>query len=65
MDYLESMGFYIEILPPRALETFQGLAIDSLEMEWKEYSVFHFDFNGTHSSNDGTLQSIIEGALRT
>ena len=52
MDYLESIGLYIEILPPRALETFQGLAIDSLEMEWKEYSVFHFDFNGTHSANE-------------
>ena len=27
-------------------ELFKGLAIDELEQEWKEYPVFHLDFNG-------------------
>ncbi len=27
-------------------ELFRGLAIEKLEKEWKEYPVFHFDFNG-------------------
>ena len=27
-------------------DLFKGLAIDSLETEWKEYPVFHLDFNG-------------------
>ena len=27
-------------------ELFKGLAIDKLEKEWKQYPVFHLDFNG-------------------
>ena len=46
-------------------DLFKGLAIDSLEKEWKEHPVFHLDFNGTNFGNDGTLKSIVEGAIRT
>ena len=46
-------------------DLFKGLAIDSLETEWKEHPVFHLDFNGTNFGNDGTLKSIVEGAIRT
>ena len=27
-------------------ELFKGLAIDNLETDWKQYAVFHLDFNG-------------------
>ena len=27
-------------------ELFKGLAIDNLETNWKQYAVFHLDFNG-------------------
>ena len=46
-------------------DLFKGLAIDSMEKEWKEYPVFHLDFNGTNFGNDGTLKNRVEGAIRT
>ena len=46
-------------------DLFKGLAIDSLEKEWKEYPVFHIDFNGTNFANDGTLRNRVEGAVKT
>ena len=46
-------------------DLFKGLAIDSLETEWKEYPVFHIDFNGTNFASDGTLRNRVEGAVKT
>ena len=46
-------------------DLFKGLAIDSMEKEWKEYPVFHLDFNGTNFGSDGTLKNRVEGAIRT
>ena len=34
-------------------ELFKGLAIDSLETEWKQYPVFHIDFNGKDFTQAG------------
>lgn len=44
-------------------ELFKGLAIDSLEKEWKEYPVFHLDFNGVNFTQSGMLASKIEDAV--
>ena len=46
-------------------ELFRGLAIDSLEKEWKEYPVFHIDFNGGNYDKDGELEKRILGYLET
>ena len=46
-------------------ELFRGLAIDSLEKEWKEYPVFHLDFNGGNYDKDGELENRILGSLET
>ena len=46
-------------------ELFRGLAIDSLEKEWKEYPVFHIDFNGGNYDKDGELENRILGSLET
>ena len=46
-------------------ELFRGLAIDSLEKEWKEYPVFHMDFNGGNYDKDGELENRILGNLET
>ena len=40
-------------------ELFKGLAIDELEKEWKEYPVFHLDFNGDNFTEGGILQKKI------
>ena len=37
-------------------ELFKGLAIDKLEKEWKQYPVFHLDFNGNNFTNPGELE---------
>ncbi len=42
-------------------ELFKGLAIDCLEKNWKEYPVFHIDFNGTNFTEAGTLDKTLEG----
>ncbi len=36
-------------------ELFKGLAIEKLEKEWKEYPVFHIDFNGGTFTNSNEL----------
>ncbi len=41
-------------------ELFKGLAIDNLEKDWKQYPVFHIDFNGTNFTEAGTLESVLE-----
>ena len=40
-------------------ELFKGLAIDSMEKEWKEYPVFHLDFNGINFTQSGALEETI------
>ncbi len=42
-------------------ELFKGLAIDSLETEWKQYPVFHLDFNGINFTEAGVLDDTLEG----
>lgn len=44
-------------------ELFKGLAIDALEQEWKQYPVFHLDFNTGNCLNDGTLEAGIKDKL--
>ena len=41
-------------------DLFRGLAIDSLEKEWKEYPVFHLDFNGKNFTSPMELKETIE-----
>ena len=43
-------------------ELFKGLAIDKLEKEWKQYPVFHLDFNGNNFINPGELEVIFGSA---
>ena len=38
-------------------ELFKGLAIDKLEKEWKQYPVFHIDFNGVNFTDAGMLDN--------
>ena len=42
-------------------ELFKGLAIDRLETEWKQYPVFHIDFNGINFTDAGILDKILMG----
>ena len=41
-------------------ELFKGLAIDSLEKEWKKHPVFHIDFNGNNFTSPFELKEAIE-----
>lgn len=41
-------------------ELFSGLKIDTLETEWKQYPVFHIDFNGTDFSKQGRLEKVMD-----
>ena len=41
-------------------ELFKGLAIEKLETEWKEYPVFHLDFNGDDFKNPRSFESTLE-----
>ena len=41
-------------------ELFKGLAMESLEKEWKQYPVFRIDFGTGNYLNDGTLQEVLE-----
>ena len=43
-------------------ELFKGLSIDKLEKEWKQYPVFHLDFNGNNFTNPGELEVIFGSA---
>ena len=40
-------------------DLFKGLAIDSLEKEWKQYPVFHLDFNGVNFTKAGELDNAL------
>ncbi len=42
-------------------ELFKGLAIDKLEKEWKQYPVFHIDFNGINFTDAGMLDKTLLG----
>ena len=42
-------------------ELFNGLAIDGLEKEWKQYPVFHIDFNGINFTEAGILEETLKG----
>ena len=44
-------------------ELFKGLKIETLEKEWMQHKVFHFDFNGVNFTEPGTLTMKIEGYL--
>ena len=41
-------------------ELFKGLAIDALEKEWKQYPVFHLDFNGSNFTDPQELERKVE-----
>lgn len=45
-------------------DLFKGLAIESLETEWKKHPVFHIDFNGTDFSNSDALARNLSGYVR-
>ena len=42
-------------------ELFKGLAIDKLENDWKQYPVFHIDFNGINFTDAGMLDKTLLG----
>ncbi len=41
-------------------DLFKGLAIDSLETQWKEYPVLHIDFNSNKFEDPGALECVLE-----
>ena len=41
-------------------ELSKGLAIEKLETGWREYPVFHLDFNGLNFSKPGELENALE-----
>lgn len=45
-------------------DLFKGLAIESLETEWKRYPVFHIDFNGTDFTLPDALANNLSGYVR-
>lgn len=46
-------------------ELFKGLKIDSLETEWKQYPVFHIDFNGTDFTRGNALDETVNGYVKS
>ena len=46
-------------------ELFKGLAIEQLEKEWKQYSVFHIDFNGKNFTQAGELEKTLQTFVET
>lgn len=42
-------------------ELFKGLAIENLEKEWKQYPIFHIDFNGNNFTNPDELTTVLDG----
>ena len=44
-------------------DLFKGLAIDSLETEWKEYPVFHLSFGTSNYTKSDSLDDVIEKYL--
>lgn len=45
-------------------ELFEGLAIESLETEWKQHPVFHIDLNADEYKSRQGLESILDAHLR-
>lgn len=43
---------------------FDGLQIMSLETEWKQYPVFHLDFNGTQYRSNADLIAVLDSNLQ-
>ena len=41
-------------------ELFRGLAIDSLEKDWKQYPIFHIDFNAKNFTKAGELDNALQ-----
>ena len=46
-------------------ELFKGLAIDGLEKDWKQYPVFHIDFNGKNFTEGGELEKTLNGFVES
>ncbi len=46
-------------------ELFKGLAMEELETEWKEYPVFHIDFNGKNFTKEGELENTLIGFVES
>lgn len=46
-------------------ELFKGLAIEQLEKEWKQYPVFHIDFNGKDFTQAGELEKSLQTFVET
>ena len=46
-------------------ELFKGLAIDRLEKDWKQYPVFHIDFNGKNFTQGGELEKTLRGFVES
>ena len=46
-------------------ELFKGLALEKLETEWKEYPVFHIDFNGKDFTKENELESVLTEFVET
>ena len=44
-------------------ELFKGFAMEKLETAWREYPVFHLDFNKQNFSKPGRLENAIEAFL--
>ena len=44
-------------------ELFKGLAIEQLEAEWKEYPIFHLDFNGPNYKENGKFEEKLNDYL--
>ncbi|MDE6409144.1 MAG: ATP-binding protein [Muribaculaceae bacterium] len=45
-------------------EYFKGLAIDSMNVEWKKRPVLHFDFNPENYLNENALEGLLHGYLK-
>ncbi len=46
-------------------DLFNGLAIDSLEKDWKQYAVFHLSFGGQNFVESYTLDKVLEDFVAT
>ena len=44
-------------------ELFKGLKIETLEKEWMQHKVFHFDFNGVNFTVPGALNRVLNSLL--
>ena len=42
-------------------DLFRGLSIEKMETEWKQYPIFHIDFNGNNFTNPDELTTVLEG----